>query len=229
MLRQVCRQGRVEAAFEDDETFVELAKVLALPDPLGVATGESQSERLRTVKENAQDLTRDEYEALLFFLRRTGQVYHSVYDGVIADYGTRYLLPFVQHQKNIAIDGKTYSTRESHEPNSAIQFLEPISGIKATGNIEAIWLAPLSSRVRTFVVVRGHVSLVPTEEAKAPFLNFNPNYAARIVSASNSGQLFILEPCNIITHLSTYCRPAGTYGIPVDTVVVCWALNRGRR
>lgn len=54
----------------------------------------------------------------------------------------------------------------------------------------------------------------------------------RIVDAEASkedSELVVIEPAHIVTHLTTFHRPAGTYGIDKDILVVCWALNRGRR
>ncbi|KAE9393831.1 hypothetical protein BT96DRAFT_943640 [Gymnopus androsaceus JB14] len=39
----------------------------------------------------------------------------------------------------------------------------------------------------------------------------------------------IVEPQHIITHLTTYKRSAGTYGIQQEVLVICWAMNHGLR
>ena len=49
---------------------------------------------------------------------------------------------------------------------------------------------------------------------------------SHIVDAIPSHNLLIIEPIHIVTHLTTFRRPVGTYGIPRETIIVCWALNR---
>ena len=64
----------------------------------------------------------------------------------------------------------------------------------------------------------------------APFERY-PGFMTKIVDAapSDDNALVIIEPTHIITHLTTFQRPEGTYSIQQKTLVICWALNRGRR
>lgn len=79
-----------------------------------------------------------------------------------------------------------------------------------------------------FVLVSPHCPLSVVHEGQAPFQHYQ-GFKTQIVDAEPSQTLIIIEPDHIISHLTTYQRPKNTYGIPRDTLVVCWALNRGRR
>lgn len=177
-------------------------------------------------------LSQDEYEALGTYLMSTERPYASMYleaDKTAATLDSRFLLPTVCKRTEVLLDGRTFSVRESHEGNSAIQYYNPTNQSLETGNIEMIWQQSLDERLHTFFVIRPHRPLSPVEERLAPFAQFHELYATRIFDSIPSNQLFIVEPQHIRTHLSTYRRPSGTYGIQKDTLVVCWALNRGRR
>ena len=124
--------------------------------------------------------------------------------------------------------GRTFSCQKSHEGNSAIQFYNPYTQQNDTGFIHIIWQVLLETAIHTFIVVRLHSPLSAQEEGQAPFINF-PGFMTRIVDALPSENLLIIEPIHIITHLTTFRRPAGTYGIPRETLIICSALNRGQK
>ena len=81
-----------------------------------------------------------------------------------------------------------------------------------------------------FLVVRPHRQLPFLSEADAPFEQY-PGFMTKIIDAapSDDNALVIIKPTHIITHLTTFRRPEGTYSIQQKTLVICWALNRGRR
>ncbi len=126
-------------------------------------------------------------------------------------------------------DDHTFSCQKSHKGNSAIQFYSPSTQTEDTGFIETIWTLPLEGTLRVFFVVRPHLPLSIDDEKKAPFIHLNSKYSTRIVDNKPSDQLLIIEMHHIITHLTTFQRPLGTYGIDKETLVICWALNRGRK
>ncbi|KAF8905481.1 hypothetical protein CPB84DRAFT_1844888 [Gymnopilus junonius] len=64
------------------------------------------------------------------------------------------------------------------------------------------------------------------EEEHAPFINY-PGFKAWIFDSqpSDDSELVIIEPHHILTHLTTFQWPPGTYGIDCKTLVnliVCW-------
>jgi hypothetical protein len=88
----------------------------------------------------------------------------------------------------------------------------------------------LEATLKTFIIIRPHRVLPVQEEERAPFINY-PGFKARIFDSqpSDDSELVIIEPHHILTHLTTFQRPAGTYGIDRETLVVCLALDRGRK
>ncbi len=232
MLLQMSRRAHVEAALRDNEELKPLHGIFtpssASADNPSRLSDTEQAEYLS----KGSKLSTGEYNALGEYLLSTDREYRSVYsqsDGIAATQEDRFLPPTVHTRTEVLVDGRTFSIRQSHEGNSAVQYANPSNQESETGNIEAIWQLPLNHCIHTFFVVRPHQPLPPNEEQLAPFAQFHERYATRIVDSNPSNQHLILEQQHIHTHLSTYRRPAGTYGIPRETLVVCWALNRGRR
>ncbi|THV08113.1 hypothetical protein K435DRAFT_628154, partial [Dendrothele bispora CBS 962.96] len=70
--------------------------------------------------------------------------------------------------------GYTFSTNQSHQGNSAIQFYSDkahTSG-KKTGFIHSIWQIPLHRKMRTFFFVQLHQPLPPEESGQAPYSKY---------------------------------------------------------
>jgi len=82
--------------------------------------------------------------------------------------------------------------------------------------------------MHSFIVVCPHRPLSTVEEEQAPFCHY-PGFLTRVVDVLPSDDLVIIELTHIITHLTTFQRQAGTYGVDRDALVICSALNRGRR
>ncbi|KLO10372.1 hypothetical protein SCHPADRAFT_810421, partial [Schizopora paradoxa] len=177
---------------------------------------------------DATTLPEVDYNTLLAYLQGTGETCQSVYTNIYNVQST-YLQPRVREHKEVHISGRTYSTSKAHLGNSAIHLHIPNSENTSTGFIEAIWSTILHSKERTFFIVRTHRRLSFFDEVKAPFMHFHPRYGVQIKDARPSDNLVIIEHRHVIAHTSTLRRPAGTYGIPHETLVVCTSLNRGRR
>ncbi|KAJ4463534.1 hypothetical protein C8R41DRAFT_783756, partial [Lentinula lateritia] len=126
----------------------------------------------------------------------------------------------------------TFSCTKSHEGQSHIQFYVPggFRGTWGTGYIEAIWELPLEGIKQCFLLVQKHQALSPAQNFKSPYHHFPCLLLkTKLVREAPSDHIYILEPQHIITHLSVYKQPKGTYGIQSDMLAICWALNRGRR
>ena len=82
--------------------------------------------------------------------------------------------------------------------------------------------------METFLVVCPHCRLPFLSEAEAPFQRY-PGFLTKIVDATSldDSVLQIIKPTHIITHLTTFRHPEGTYSIPQKTLMICWVLNRG--
>ncbi|THU82113.1 hypothetical protein K435DRAFT_692163 [Dendrothele bispora CBS 962.96] len=125
----------------------------------------------------------------------------------------------------------TYSCYRSHKGNSAIQFYShTLDGIdKHVGIIEGIWILPLRSIIRKFLLVNLFNDLLEEDQHRSPYINW-PQLNATLVSADLSDtKCIFIEPKQIITHFSTYKLPKGTYNIQQETLAICWSLNRGRK
>ncbi len=229
MLRQISRRGKVEAALRDDTDLRPLGQILESPTvsvetPAQALSGTEETKNLK----RSSIPQRSDYDMLLQYLNKGGVQYHSVYTSAY-DPDTTYLRPCVHTHTEVNVGDRTYSTRNSHEGNSAIQFVNPQTKGRDTGFIERILSTPLQSRTRTFFLVQSHRRLHPNQEEMAPFHRFHDKYKARIFDISDSNQFVIIEAQHIVTHLSTIRRPLGTYGIARKTLVVCWSLDRDRR
>jgi hypothetical protein len=143
--------------------------------------------------------------------------------------GALVLPPTAKHPSEFHLNGDTFSCRRSHQANSSIQFYTA-TGTTNMGFIEVIWQLPLEGHMRTFLLVRPHKPLPLEQEQKAPFHN-RPRFYTKIMDAGESpdSALTIIEPRHIITHTVVYKRPAASYHTQMDILVVCWALNRGRK
>ncbi|KAJ7065097.1 hypothetical protein B0H15DRAFT_794632 [Mycena belliarum] len=129
----------------------------------------------------------------------------------------------------VKFGGHTFSCKTSHEGNSGIQFKHPRTSAILTGYIDQIWQIPLQGRIQTFFVIEEHTRIPQWIAQEAPFLSM-PELGATIVDATPSKQFLIIEPEHILTHLTIYKRPKGTYGILTrELLVISWSLNRGRR
>jgi hypothetical protein len=242
MLRQMSRRGRVDAMLKDalepstdgaaipmEVTAIQnLAQILQPKDasidcaPIPLAPTE-----IATALKNAPNLDEFDYAALLHYLRGSGRQYRDFNDFPHPK-NALVLPPRAETPLQLQRGECTFSCRHSHEGNSAITFYNPSTQARATGFIEKIWRLPLEGSMQSFVVVRPHRRLSAIEEGMAPFQHY-PGFMSQIVDAHAIDGPVIIEPHHIVTHLTTFRRPKGTYDIPRETLVVCWALNRGRR
>lgn len=232
MLRQMTRRARVEALLHDSKDS-DLHKLATILDPLYSSltnnnpTILSGAEQAHILAQGIM-LTDTEYRALLQYLHLTGRPDYRAYDNYPHPLNSVILLPQVQSPLQIHRGECTFSCKKSHKGNSAIQFYNPLTQSNDTGFIHALWKLPLEGFMRCFVVVHAHKPLPEAQEGKAPYVHFN-GFQSKIVDVEPSNNLIIIEPDHIITHLTTFERPVNTYGINSKTLVICWALNRGRK
>ncbi|KAJ7750593.1 hypothetical protein B0H16DRAFT_1374080 [Mycena metata] len=125
------------------------------------------------------------------------------------------------------LDTRTYSCTTSHIPNSLIQFYEPGTDPKenqtSTGVITAVFEVPLDNILRIFVVLHRF------RRVHNQFYADHPKMMCAIVESEPEPNGMVVEPRQIITHLSAWKRPASVYRTNGPVLKVCWALNRGRR
>ena len=152
------RRQHVEAALQEDEVLKPLGNVLnesANPsitiDSSKKLSGIEQAEYLR---KGTVILAERDYYVLLQYLRMTGRPYYSIEDNVLVRNDTRILPQFVHNRASVNVGDRTFSTRASHEGNSAILYYDQFTQRFFTGVIEAIWSLPLDATIQTFFVVR---------------------------------------------------------------------------
>jgi hypothetical protein len=141
------------------------------------------------------------------------------------DHRSMILPPRGRRCQKFHLDSRTYSCFSSHAAGSLIQFYEPGTEPKqtATGVITVILQIPLDDILRTFVVVRKHRPL-PIQ-----FYTDHPELMTAVVDLEPERDAMVIEPRHVITHLTTWERPADIYNTKKPVLKVCWALNRGRQ
>jgi hypothetical protein len=172
-----------------------------------------------------------EYDALLHYLQTTaGQPWWRHYLHLPHPEAAA-VLPFTARQPvQVTVDSdRTFSCHRSHEGNSAIQFYNPHNNrLPCTGFIKKIYQIPLHGVIKTFLAISPHQDLLQSEQEKSPYQQY-PHLCTKIVDASASVNFCIIELKDVITHLTVYKQPKGIFGIHKDILVICWALNRGRK
>jgi hypothetical protein len=232
MLYRMVQQGQVDAMIEDglgldDVLSKKFASILQSTNVSEDPTPTLDPLDLAEFLKNAPQFTPNEYNNLLDYLHRTGQQYRAFHN-IPHPPNAHILPPYAKRPLVLKHDGRTFSCRHSHEGNSAVQFYNPLTTAHDTGFIESIWTVPLENVLHSFIVIRPHLPLSNLKEGQAPF-QYYPGFMTRILDVQPADYLLIIEPAHIVTHLTTYKRPLGTYGILEETLIVCWALNRGRR
>lgn len=233
MLRQMARRSRLEAKLSDDQfnggSGGQLAKVLQ-PETAAVrqaAQPLTESEVAKIVA-GGTELTPEEYELLLDHQNSKGQLWRSWLE-LPHPNGSLILPPTVVKQKHFKLGDHTFSCFSTQHNSSGIQFKSPDNpSVRLTGFIQEIWQLPLQNHMQTFFLIRKHKLLPPALLQQTPFPSLSL-FQTTAVDAEPSNQFCIIEPTNILTHLTFYHRPKGTYGINKRILVLCWALNRGRR
>ena len=235
MLRQLSHRGRVDAMLKDgltggDASSNGLAQILqGKEESADYAHMPVTPAQIAEILQKAPMLPPEHYTALLKHLQFTGRQYR---DFRLLPHPPNALIlpPRAELPLQMQRGDRTFSCQKSHEGNSAIKFYNPYSREYDTGFIKLIWRIPLEGAMEIFLVVRPHRRLPFLSEADAPFERY-PGFMTKIVDAapSDDNALVIIEPTHIITHLTTFRRPEGTYSIQQKTLVICWALNRGRR
>ena len=169
----------------------------------------------------------NEYNLILRYLHSTGHPYWAYLDLPHPEYAL-ILPPNAKRLVEFHNNGHTYSCNSSHIGNSAIQFYDRSTEACLTGAIDTILEIPLEGFLRKFILVYPHLDLNSSDASCTPYPRY-PRLMTKAVRAVLSQDIIVIEPQHIITHLTTYRRPAGTYGIQQEILVICWAMNRGLR
>ena len=133
MLRQISRQGRMDAMLNDNDDTSALASILqSRKSQIGQNNNKKDENTTGSIH-----LTTDEYCALLQYLQASGQPYHPAHEFPHPD-NALILPPYVQKPLQLHRDHCTFSCKKSHKGNSGIKFYNPSTQSQDTGFIEAI-------------------------------------------------------------------------------------------
>lgn len=232
MLHQIARRGRLEAKFSDEQSIPgppgDLAKIL---QPTLAAQNKAAQPltdlEVAKILAKAAELSTNDYQMLLQYQSSKGPLWRSCYQ-IPHPAGSLILPPCAMRALQFKLDDHGFSCYKSHRGNSGIQFRDPVNHSVLTGFISEIWEIPLENHMQTFILVEKHKPLPTILLKKSPFSSLT-EFGTTIVDAAASGLYCIIETRHILTHLTFYKRPRGTYGINKEVLVICWSLNRGRR
>ncbi|KZV59474.1 hypothetical protein PENSPDRAFT_678949 [Peniophora sp. CONT] len=239
MLRQACRRARLQALLQDgasdQDALSELSAILTdtcvEADPTFAESGlphehPLSDEQLSTFLATGPMLEDAPYHLILDYVQNHLQPVQS-FNEIPAQPGIPVLPPNAHQLRTFTLDGRTFCDQLQHEGNSAVQFCDT-HGTNRTGFIQSIWILPVEQQLQTFLLVRPHNPLPGPEFQRTPYAHYQ-NLKTHIYDATPSPYIIVLEPKDILSHVTTLRRPAGTYGILRQTLVVCSALNRDRK
>lgn len=229
MLRQMARLCRLLALLHDNESGDALdksfANILEPKDTTKSVLEELTSEDAALFFSKTPKLRQNEYLLIQEYLQSTGRPYRGYLDLPHPEFAL-ILPPNAKRLTEFHDSGRTYSCHSSHIGNSAIQFYDRLTQARLTGVIDTILEIPLEGTLRMFILVHAHLELDNSDAMRTPYPQY-PRMMTKAVKTVLSDDVVVIEPQHIITHLTTYKRPAGTYGIQQEILVICWAMNRG--
>lgn len=232
MLRQMARLCRLLALLHDNKLGDSLDKSFAsILEPenrkKSPALKEYTSADAAVFLSKAPKLSLNEYALIQEYFQSTGCPYQCYLDLPHPEFAL-ILSPNAKHLTEFHDNGRTYSCNSSHISNSTIQFYDKSTQARLTGVIETILEIPLEGFLCKFILVHPHLELDNLDAMCTPYPQY-PRMMTNAVKTVLSDNIVVIEPQHIITHLTTYKRPAGTYGIQQEILVICWAMNRGLR
>lgn len=232
MLKQMARRSRLLAFLHDNESEdLKLQSFTSILEPEDntkppISMEVSSFDMGIFLAQNPK-LNGNEYSLIQQYLHTTGRPYRN-YLHLPHPENALILPPNAKRPRQFHDNGRTYSCYSSHQGNSAIQFHDRQSQQCQNGVIESILELPLQGFLSRFILVRTFRPLNAFEHAGIPYSHF-PNFMAEVVDPELSENIIVIETKDIITHLTTYKRPVGAFNCTKEILVICWALNRGRK
>jgi hypothetical protein len=235
MLQKMARLSRFLAFLENSASSIPGIDVFAnILEPGNITKGSTikpiDGSEQATYLNKATALDPTTYNMILQYLNVTG--HHGQYHSHLSYFHPYALIlpPLAKQCTEFHENGRTYSCNSSHEGNSFIQFYDRQIQDHRTGVINNIFEIPLQGFLRKFILVSPHCDLNQSELEGTPYNPMlYPRFMSKIVEVKPLADVLVIEPEHIITHLTTYKTQGDTYGIKRKIMVVCWALNRGRK
>lgn len=227
-MRQINRRFRLQILLRNAHANAHSAQLSSILEPDRV-TGPKilDAEATAAYLAPLPHMDRIDHDLVLAYLNASGPQYLDCQHRPLFQ-DSRVFPPVAKLRTEVRVEDRTYSCLDSHRGNSAIQFYHPDTRHSETGFITSILCIPLQGILRNFIIVTLHKPLPEAELKKTPFPE-HPRWLTTAVDVDLSDTRVVIEVEHIITHLSTYLRPIGTYGVEKPFLVICWALNRGRR
>lgn len=236
MLRQMTRRQRLQALLQDiddsdqpeEHLLFQLATLLEprQHDPTTAVFTELESAEFR--QDATAELPDNHYDLILVYLAQRARPYRSFRSYPHPPHAL-VLHPQAKRIHQITLDKRhTFSRQQSHLGNSRIQFRDPNNNdLRQVGYIEDIYQTVLEDQMETFFLVRIYDELREQDLGKTPWHTFS-GLGAHAVRRKRSKKVVAIQKEHIITHLVGYTRPAGTYGVREDFIVLTDALDRDR-
>jgi len=229
MLRRMCQQQRLLVRLEGDTEFQAKDERGDSVSSILLAGSHISEERLTsstrisdtTAKRRYSKLDRTVYDAILAYLATRGE---HLQHRQVSEYrpGIEVLTQQAQAVDHIEIHARRFGRKDQHEGNSLVWF-HTGPNAQSMGFIEAMWRLIIADEPRIFLVIQ---ELEGVPEEQDPFSEF-PGFGCRVAYSHDSGRRGIIEAKALISHLAALRRPAGTFGIDSEVIVLC-NLNQGR-
>ncbi|KAJ3511686.1 hypothetical protein NMY22_g15575 [Coprinellus aureogranulatus] len=248
MLRSACRRGRLEGTIREGSV---LGTNMLLSSALDILSNSFEAD----VKGNTSNLdtsssTHSDAVSRFYGTGKLEALPDDVYDKILShlqayDAGSNYrhrsLVPhpaganvlshFAKKKRQITWKTRLYSKRTVHPGNSSISYMSNDDQTVGAGFIEEIFQQVLGNEIRTFLVVAPHHPLSEQHQIMTPYAT-RPGFQAVVVYDSDhlehGEERVVIEPRSIIGHVAYRHRPAGTFGIPIPTLILVNSLHRDR-
>jgi hypothetical protein len=218
MLRQVCRRARLLASMKAATALSEVAAILEDVSPSSV------SESSKTSASRPEKMPVEVYDLILQRVQQ-GSPHTRDHRNLPHPPGAEVLSPYAHSISHLTqASERVYAKHTAHAGNSAILF-RSASGAATPGFIESIWTLH-ESTPRTFIITRPHGQLSQADQSKDPYQT-QPKLCAQVVYAATTESCVVIESSDIIAHTAYRVRPANTFGIRKQTMIVV-NLDRGR-
>lgn len=228
MLRQICRRGRLAALVHD---MIKTSRHTKLKSALSILIPKSYLNSNVTEAPNVkkrQPIPDDIYSLFLSFLNAESPTPIRHFNQLPHPDNATILSPIAVPKSHIEHKKRTYSVFSNHAGNSSISFRSN-SDIQY-GQIKAIWTHEINGTTDLLVVSTYH-RLSDHDNQLHPYSKL-PGLLCSVVysdSTKRPSNLIVIRPQQIIGHIGSLKRPAGTFGIQDEIVILVDSLHRNRQ
>lgn len=229
MLRQICRRGRLAALVHD---MIKTSRHTKLKSALSILIPKSYLNVTKAANtpniKKRQPIPDDLYSLFLSFLNSESSTPIRHFNQLPHPDNATILSPTAVPKSHIEHKKRTYSVFSNHAGNSSISFRS--NGDIEYGQIKAIWTDEINKTTDLLVVSTYH-RLSDHDNRLHPYSEL-PGLLCSVVyseSTKRPPNLIIIRPEQIIGHIGSLKRPAGTFGIRDEIVILVDSLHRNRQ